>query len=288
MATLILDKTSYIPGETIYLTLDIEDSTESIDDVINVSIDFFRIDVERNQFAFGFGTAASIEDTVLSIEQALPKKFASGVYGIFSAVLCRGKDDTESEKVTVSPVFFTVRTAPEKPISNEFLRETLATLNKQRTDFINHTITTKNAKSGTTGAKHYTVLIFGVGCLISTTQQLSGFAVTPLKEGLSHKRMHEVVDTFLVKKGHPGIEFNQDIEKQFEHSTPTLVITYSNVKAYDHTDAIEHCQAHSQLILLLWGFERGQLPGNSAHWPWRLVLLVCGMPIIFLVIGAIY
>ena len=49
-----VNKPTFVPGERFHLTLCFDGTVKDLEAVDNVSVDLFRVEIERNQFAFGF------------------------------------------------------------------------------------------------------------------------------------------------------------------------------------------------------------------------------------------
>lgn len=82
--------------------------------------------------------------------------------------------------------------------------------------------------------------------------------------GLSHQRMHEIVNAVLEHEGAEGLEFSEETEDQFERSTPTVLVSYTNVEAVDYDDALNHCRAQADMLFQILGLDRGQKPREFA------------------------
>ena len=92
-----VNKPSFVPGETIRLTLHFEAAAEDLGAVSNVSVNFYRVEAERNQFAFGFGNAPIQQGNTLALTQALPETIPCGLYLVHHVNLSRG--DTQEASV---------------------------------------------------------------------------------------------------------------------------------------------------------------------------------------------
>lgn len=169
-----VNKPSLVPGETIRLTLRFEATAEHLETVTNISVDFYRVDIERNQFSFGFGSAPTLDDFTFKISKELPADFRCGLYIIQHVTLCRGDSDEaiEQEIIAFDPVFFTVQTAAEAPLSSEEVVELSNKIGSRREAYIGQPIRTLRLEENTASVKRFRVLIFAVGCLLHARQQL--------------------------------------------------------------------------------------------------------------------
>lgn len=264
--TASINKPSFVPGETIRLTLRFEATVEDLETVNNISVDFYRVDVQRNQFSLGFGSAPTLEGNTLEVSKALPANFRHGLYIIQHVTLCRGDEPEESEQEAIAfdPVFFAVQTAVEVPLLSQEVVELSNEMGRRRAAYMRQPIKTTKAEENTPSVKQFRVLIFGVGCLLHATQQLEGYSIRPLGTGLSHRRMHEIVNTALEEEEIEGLEFREETEEQFERSTPVFRVLYTTVEAVDHNDALDHCRAHANLLFQILGLDRGQMPREFA------------------------
>lgn len=261
-----VNKPSFIPGEAVELTLEFEGAAEELQHVSNLSVDFFRVDPERNQFSFGFGAAPHITGNTLTISKNLPEKFKTGLYVLDYVKLTQGTNPEPSAQTNVrfTPVFFTVRNAAEVPQSEEQVIALRDKMEKLRSAYVNHVIQTKWAEENNSETRKFRVLVFGVGCLLRAHQQLQGYYITPLGLGLSHRRLHEIVNTVLDREGIGSLEFREEIEQQYEGSTPTFLVSYTQVLAKDETDALDHCRTHANTLFQILGLDRGHKPREFA------------------------
>ena len=137
-------------------------------------------------------------------------------------------------------------------------------MSSSRATYVCQPIRTAKAEKKPTEGKQFCALIFGVGCLLHAHQQLDGYSIAPLGSGLSHRRMHDIVNAGLERRGLEDLAFDEKIEKQFENSTPTFLVSYEMVVAADHDDALDHCRSHADLIFQILGLDRGQMPREFA------------------------
>lgn len=259
-----INQISFLPGATLELTLQFDATAVDLDTVTNVSVDFYRIDRERNQFAFGFGVAPKIGQSTIEVFQVLPADFRTGLYLINHVVLVWGNAPGIIQKrFAFDPIIFAIQTAVEKPYSPQELDAQINAIDHQRGDYVHRVI--KTARAQDAGATpRFRVLIFGVGCLLHAHQQLEGYSLSPIGLGLSHRRMHEIVNTVLQHEGAEPIEFDPQAETHFETSTPTFMVSYIAVEALDHQDALNHCRLHANKLFHILGLERGQMPREFA------------------------
>lgn len=271
-SSLTLNAYSYLAGERVVcrlaVTLDVP-----LDRVTNVSLDFFCIEPMRDQFAFGFGMAPRVVAETLEVEQSFPTDFRAGLYGIGGATLSIGLIDGAEEptgtapqniRVTFSPVIFQVRTAPEQPASPEAIAQQVAVVVDRRAQLASRPFIVDPL----TDAKEqprFKVYVFGVGCLIHQPQQLEGFAILPLAQGLSHYNMSEIVNRFLQGNGFEPLPFIEATEKAFAESTPVFVVAYTMAIATGPEAALEYCRQHAERIFSILGIERGQKPRAFAY-----------------------
>ncbi len=259
-----INRTSFLPGATVRLTLHFDANETGLDTVSNVSIDFHRIERERNQFAFGFGVAPKNKEHTLEVSQMLPEDFPVGLY-LFNRVVLIWDNALGAKQVQFAfePVIFAVQTAVEKPFSFEELNVRVSEIDHQRGDYVNRVMKTSLALSAAT-ANQFRVLIFGVGCLLHAHQQLEGYSISPIGIGLSHRRMHDIVNSVIHREGIGPIDFDHHAEAHFESTTPTFVVSYMAVEALDQQDALDHCRLHAKKLFLILGLERGQMPQEFA------------------------
>ena len=227
--SLTLNAHSYLVGDRAVYRLKVSLSVP-LDCITNVSLDCFRIERMRNQFAFGFGTAPRVVAGMLEVEQSFPIDFKTGLYGISEATLSIRSSDESGEpsgtasqniRVTFSPVFFEVRTAIEQPALPETIAQQATATIKRRVQLVSkpHIISDLAAAHK---QPSFLIFVFGVGCLLHQMQQHEGFAITPLGRGLSHRNMSEVVNQFLQGNGLKPLPFIDTTEQAFAASTRSL------------------------------------------------------------------
>ncbi len=259
-----INQTSFLPGATVTLTLHFDVAEAGLDAVSNVSVDFHRIERERNQFAFGFGVAPIIKESTVEVSQTLPADFRIGLYVVNRAVLVWGNDPgARQEQFAFDPIVFAVQSAVEKPYSLQELDVRVNEINRQRGDYVHRVMKTVLAQNAVT-ATRFRVLIFGVGCLLHARQQLEGYSISPIGLGLSHRPMHDIVNTALQREGVGPIDFDPQAEAHFESTTPTFMVSYIAVEALNHQDALDHCRLHANEVFQILGLERGQMPREFA------------------------
>lgn len=250
---------SYLPDEDFTLHLRFDAPSVELASVTNVSIDLFRAEKERNQFAFGFGAKPGVRVNVLSVTQKLPGELKPGLYVVGAATLCWGDELQKNLSVRFDPVFFAMRTNEEPPIDHAaFLKKITDTSEARRAHAQNEILTVASATSPS--PKAFRVLILGVGSLLHAPQPLEGFTIYPLGRGFSYGRMLEIANQALKKSGIKQISIDAEVELQHEQATPTFMIDYWRVIGVDHVDALDHCRKHADLIFDLLGLDRGQKP----------------------------
>lgn len=261
-----VNKISYFVGEEILISLTFDDAALDLNALSNISIDLFRIERERNQFAFGFGCVPDCNGNRITVRQKLPSDMPRGLYVISAVTLVRldSLGASEQKRISFPPICFVVQTAVEVPMSKPDVSKLVAQAESDRARYVHKEHRTVKSCQRGNASKRYLVLIFGVGCLLHATQQLEGFAITPLGRGMSHKRAHEIVNEALRKFDVDELRFDEETERQFEQASPTFVISFPSVLAVDHEDAFEYCRSHAALIFELLGLDRGQKPREFA------------------------
>ena len=259
-----LDRLSFIPGETVQLVLTFRVPQEDLQTVSNISVDFFKVEVRRNQFAFGFGSAPTCNANSLQIGQGIPASVQPGLYVVHSATLCRGENLSNQQTVNFRSLFFVVRSAAQMPVATDELNTMINDLEMRRSAYVHCRIRTNKADQCGAELKSFHVLVFGVGCLLHAHQQLEGYFIAPLGAGFSHRRLCEIVDTTLRNLGIEGLAFMEETERQFGSSTPTFLVSYNMVEAVDHDDALEYCRHHAAVLFEILGLDRGQMPREFA------------------------
>jgi hypothetical protein len=96
--------------------------------------------------------------------------------------------------------------------------------------------------------------------LLHAAQQLEGFVISPLGCGFSYRRAFEIVNQTLKNCGVQQLVFDPQFEIQHEQATPVFQIDYYCVVGKDHSDVLEHCRNHADLMFDLLALDRGQKP----------------------------
>ncbi|MEI6117534.1 MAG: hypothetical protein WCP99_23590, partial [Burkholderiales bacterium] len=228
--------------------------------VQNVSVDLVHVEKQRNQFAFGFGNKPLISGTFLTVTQKLAPDLKPGLYFVNGVTLCQGQDRASDRRIGFQPVFFLIRDAHTAPLDREGVDTTLANMERERREYAEKEIvTTAASASNEIKPTGFRVFIFGVGCLLHSPQQMEGFVISPLGQGLSYARTHSIVNKALTRH-QLQIPYDAQTEIQHEQATPTFLIEYWQVIALNHDDALNHCRAHADLVFDLLGLDRGQKP----------------------------
>lgn len=262
-----LAKSSYLAGDEVRLLLRCSPQSEiRFAQVTNISVDIHRIEIARNQFAFGFGANPNSSGDVQEVRQTIPREFSPGFYLIAGATFCweTTSGQPTQERVRFRPICFAVQTILERPFTAQQVLTAVDNLMVERRSYVEHEIQTDQVRQSKVGGKQFVVHVFGVGCLIHAHQQLQGCSIIPLNMGLSHKRMLEIVNISLARLGIDELPFSAEFEEQFQRSTPTVLVSYDTVCATDHDDAMRHCSAHANQIFSLLGLDRGQKPREFA------------------------
>ncbi|TIW20879.1 MAG: hypothetical protein E5V65_07280 [Mesorhizobium sp.] len=258
---------SYTAGEQFVCFLSVPPNFP-ISQVKNVSIDFFRFDILRNQFAFGFGATPKIAGRTLELEQSFPADMIPGFYGVQRATISViPLDDGGSDQniaVEFSPVTIQVRTSAQVPDTPQLIDKEIAAIGLRRAALARKPHFVTPVTKPEEGSR-FLVQVFAVGCLIYARQQLEGYSILPLGLGLSHRNMWEIVNGFLESEGREPIAFVDQTEQSFMASTPIFVITYEEVVAADIDAASDYCIKHSQHIFSILGLDRGQKPRAFAY-----------------------
>ena len=109
-------------------------------------------------------------------------------------------------------------------------------------------------------SRRFRVLIFAVGSVLHSVQQLEGFKVVPLKGSMSHRPLLDIANSYLTSAKLPPLPFKKEVELRFEGGSPSIVLDYHDVWARDFEDAFVYCRQHSDLVFLAIGLNRGHVP----------------------------
>lgn len=255
---------SFYPGDELNLHFELQAQIELCELISNLSINLFRIEKRRNQLQFGFGAKPNLVGRVLEITQKLPNDIPVGLYmvgGITGTLNINGT--TVSRILRIPPTFFSIQPVIEKRLSEVDLKERLTEAEIERREYVG-AIHRTNSLGASSEGKKYKVLILGVGCLIHTAQQLKGFEISPIGEGLSHGPVHKLLNSLVQRDGYNALPFSDEIEQQYIASAPVFFVKYPNVIALDLSDALSYCQEHARFLFEILGLNRGQMPKEIA------------------------
>lgn len=284
MAQAYLDKLSYVPGERLKITFSLGSEELPTYPVTNISTNIFRIEVARNQLLIGFGAAPERSGNNFSVEVTVPINAVPGLYILGHAVITP-PDETGSkpQRIQFEPLFFEIRASTDPTSTSKELQVRLKAISENRRIFSEKVHLTANASGNALNDCAFRVLIFAVGTLVHSPQQLEGYRVVPLQGGMSHQQLLSLTNSYISSVGLPSIPFSNETERRFVSGSPSIVVDYHHVQARDHEDAFTYCRELADLIFLALGRNRGQAPrefagvaynhstGNSWHFfhaPW--------------------
>jgi hypothetical protein len=256
-------KLSYVPGEQVEISYEIEEGDLPFSEVSNISTDVFRASVARNDLMIGFGKSPVKRGTSLMVSVRLPENTDTGTCFISGATFMGPNAEVDQgamRKVQFEPVFFDIRPHFSSPTTWAEIEADIQKLEKQRKEFSNRPHTTASANTSGAPVVKFIVMIFAVGCLIHGRQQLEGYTISPTGVGLSHKRLLDIMNSELAKEEFEPLMYQAELEEQFARGTPTVAIKYACVRAVSHDDALDYCRGHSRLIFELLGRNQGQIP----------------------------
>lgn len=264
MASVIIEKTTFTPGGIIKFTLDFSNSPKELLDANNINIDFFKVDVERNNFAFGFGETPNFENLKLNIEKQLPENFREGLYLISGLRFIFGENGDKVLPIDITnPINLFFWVSQTESISKEELADKISELELKRHNYLHKEIQTLGVQEGKQG-QQFKVLIFGVGCLLHSRQLMDGYIIYPLGHGYSYDHMLDSVNNFTEKLYNFHLSKSESIEMAFSSSTPLFAIDFQNILAFSHDDAVNHCSKFAENIFTILAYDRGQRPHSFA------------------------
>ncbi|MBK6652329.1 MAG: hypothetical protein IPG42_23145 [Betaproteobacteria bacterium] len=224
-----VSRNSYRHGDDFTLCLrfdSLETRGNHLESVTNVSVDLFRTERQRNQFAFGFGATPQIDGSALTITQKLTADLPVGLYVVSTITLCWNEHQHENVLVRFTPAFFAIVANGEADLDKDTLNLEIERVTEERRAYAQRQMFVPSALGAPTLQK-FRVLIFGTGCILHAPQQLEGFAIVPLGRGFSYGRMLEIVNQTLKRGGIRQLSFDAQIEVQYEQATPAFMIEYS-------------------------------------------------------------
>lgn len=261
MAELKIDRISYIPGDVITFELDISKDEIPIKNLRNINVNIFKVNVARNNFALGFGFKPKGSDKKIKIEKTLPDTMSEGLYTVQNIKLIFDESGDKTylllQNKNLPLLFFVVVDNKKKHYDEMTLNELISTLTEKRKEYRNRILQTSTTSAS---RKIYKVLVIGVGCLVHSSQELSGYTIYPLGTGLSYKHMNEAVNSFLKPSYRFELPYDHEIEKAFKNATPLFAIDYKRVEAADHNNAISHCINISENLFTILAYDKGQRP----------------------------
>ncbi|WP_340121439.1 hypothetical protein [Methylobacter svalbardensis] len=264
MPGILLNKATYFVGDEIDIQIDFSDAPGLLENVSNIQIDIFRVDIERNNFVFGFGATAPTENIIAIISQKLPATFQTGLYVVSGIRLIYGEDGQEIRNIRVDDPrnrFFWL--SDDEILDEADLHKKVSELENERNRYVNAEIRT-NAATGRAHCEQFKVVIFGVGCLLHAPQLMEGYVLHPLGQGYSYDHMLEAVNTFMHGAYGIALEKVDSIASSFSSSTPLFAVEFNNIQAVDHLDAGAHCAHFAENIFTILAYDRGQRPRSFA------------------------
>ncbi len=267
MPGILLNKTTYLAGDEINIQIDFSDSPASLENVSNINIDIFRVDIERNNFVFGFGTSPTTENNIAIISQRIPINFQVGLYVLSGVRLIYGEDGHEISNVRVDDPqkrFFWLSDDEMLVLDDSDLHKKVSELENARNRYVNSEIRTNAAATGRAQYEQFKVVIFGVGCLLHAPQLMEGYVLHPLGQGYSYDHLREAVNIFLSGTYGIALEKVDSIASSFASSTPLFAVEFNNIQAVDHLDAGTHCEHLAENIFTILAYDRGQRPRSFA------------------------
>ncbi|MFA5920657.1 MAG: hypothetical protein WC856_05135 [Methylococcaceae bacterium] len=266
LADISISKISYLSGEEFCVKLIFDVTPVALTEEIDVWVYLQKVERGRNIFAFAFGDMFSCIGNNLEVKRKLPQEFSCGLYLINEITLRLSENGipTKQHRVVFDPVFFVVQTTLENPLTKPTLAHMIAKAEAERHAYINHEIQTDKSRQTGSQKKRFSVLVFGEGCLLHSHQQLEGYVIIPLGLGMSHRRMHEIVNSTLLDLNLEPLRFDLEMEKRFESDTPAFLVLYQAVVAVNNNDAMDYCRSHAALVFELISLDRGQKPHEFA------------------------
>ncbi len=264
MPRILLDKTTYFVGDEINIKIDFNNSPDLLENAKNINIDIFKVDVERNNFAFGFGVSPLSENNVVNVSKILPENFQTGLYVVSGIKLIYGEDGQEIRSISVDAPrkrFFWLSDHGLLDESN--LYEKVSELESARNKYVNAEIRTA-ATIERAQYEQFKVVIFGVGCLLHAPQLMEGYVLHPLGQGYSYDHMLGAVNSFMRKIYGILLDKVDSIQSSFASSTPLFAVEFNNIKSVDHLDAGAHCTHLAENIFTILAYDRGQRPRSFA------------------------
>lgn len=248
---------SYAAGDDFVLRIVFSEPPLNLSTNVSISVDIFRIEEARNEYAVGFGASGILNGAVLTFSQKLRSEMKAGIHVV--GAIRVNTSDAQQHVVSFAPVFFEIRAIDAKPLDAEAIASELRRLEVARAGYEQREMRTELALQGAPG-RTFRVLVFGIGCLVHSPQPLEGFRIVPIGKGVSYGGMLSVVNHALWGLGMKQLTLDANLNQQHEQSTPTFFIEYFRVLGADHIDALEHCRRHADLVFDLLGLDRGQKP----------------------------
>lgn len=264
------EKLTYYAGDDLHINIDFTSKKNLLEHLTNININIYRVDTKRNEFVFGFGHNPSPVENSVQIQRSLPDNFVEGLYYINGLKLLYGENNEKETFLApgkdLPETFFWYSDNKEFVADEFFVKNQINQIFTDRNNFINAEIIHPHYLTGApdTESQNFKVLIFGVGCLVHSPQNMKGYTIYPLGTGYNYSHMREAVNSFLKPKYNFHLDNVESIEQSFTHSTPLFVIEFHNVKAPSHVDAAGHCTSFSENIFTILAYDRGQRPKQFA------------------------
>ncbi len=268
---LVIDKVSYYNKDEIKITLNLSHPEIEKENLTNININIYELGEKRNEFKFGFGSEPIVEKNEVTITQKLSDTFKNGIYFIRHIKFIYGNpENNDYKEISLLPKdnfelkFFHISHELNKRLTQYEIETRIEQISNERSIYRNKVLVSPSLLNSTS-AKSFKVLIFGIGCLIHNSQELNGYTIYPVRNGINYSNLNNPVNDFLSKHLNITLPFNEKIDGEFRKSTPLFVIDYSTVKAKDYKDALAFCGAHSERIFSILGYKKGQRPSVFAY-----------------------
>lgn len=259
MAKISVSPINAMPGDTLTITVE---SYDGPSERVNLQINFVRVELERDHFAFGSGQEADIAPD-FEVCITVPQDVQVGPY--FLAEL-RGLDiRLPGEPLSVSPPrvlitndqplegrAFYVGTQPQ----NRLVVEEIEALHRQRMDRIQRKFDVGNPPHHLTAQ----VAFLYSGLLVYGQQHCQGYSIIPYGNGLGPASSIGAVNEFASAAFGAAFSGTEEQAVEYAQSKPLAAIIVHRVGASTLLAAVEGIRPLIDDVALALAFDRGHIP----------------------------
>ncbi|CAM3745998.1 hypothetical protein [Pseudoalteromonas maricaloris] len=266
MTQIILNSQCFEAGEELRINIQLKDTTPSSQRSSNINIDIIYIGEHRDIPRLMFSHTVDPQEPTLIIPRVITDDFETGLYQVRNLrfVHENGEKPVHIKSDGEDLLYFWVAPKQSYKLGKEQIIEKIKEVKVKQKQYAERSIYSKRCDEASHSSK-FRVLIFGVGCLLHSLQQMKGYRIIPLGRGFSYGHMLEAVNLYAKQNLGTELPFESDIESRFSQSTPVFVIDFWDIWAPNTDDCISTAVGIAEDIFTVLAFGRGQRPSYFAY-----------------------